>query len=593
MKRIAVGLICLLFCWTQLSYAAAGAGVYNYYGDDFNKIGYKYQQSIAPSSFKSAGTAVSTTQSTSKATTTDKDTTSTSKSNTKTATTTTKSNTKTDTTTKKATTTDTSNKQITSIKAIDTSTGQEVTVNLSDISGLTSEWLTALKFEETKHKVEIEKSDDGSIKTVTIKDSSKGVILYQYDPSSHLMAHYHTEGNLKGKINYVTSESKKDYTWRDTNATDPGKGADGYNIVQKFFYDDKGNITKVEYYAFTAGNRKKDDDKRKYSRYMYRQDTYKNGELIDTKYFNDPRPIFWEPTITGTVVKDEQGRYFLKDGKGTYYLLTARKDGFDVDKDCKVGADEMSAIDWEAYVGKEITVRGHEVQESNEEDIYCNGQKAQMFGVVDVIQADKGEKISQEWEKISEKVTEVMDNLFVIVGDEKDISKVYNKIYDKLAEELKKANISDSDILACADQEMKTSLSKQKNDPMAIDFSKYTSSQELMTQAWKVYNEKNYEQSLAFANEVIKRYEKEAKKQQASLTNFAPAGREADYWALNDVGTAYYLLGNIYRDQKDKEKAKINYKKVIDDFSFAQCWDTQGWWWKVKSAAEEELAKLR
>lgn len=471
--------------------------------------------------------------------------------------------------------------------------GNKVTVKVSDVAGLTGDWLKAAGYDPDKHTVKVEKDADGKVKLLTVSDKD-GNTLFKYDSGSRLMEHYHTSGDLKGKVDYVTSESTRKSTWRDATAKDPGMGKDGHVVVQKFKYDDKGEISSVEYYTWTAGNRKKAEDQRKYSRYMYRQDTYKDGELEKTAYYDDPRPTFWEPTITGTISKDNQGRYFLTTEDGKSYMLTARKDGFDADGDGKVGADEMSAVDWESYVGKELTVRGHQFADENESDIYVNGKKAEVFGVVDVVQTDKGEKLAEGWETVGAKVTEVMDKFFILLGEEKDTGKIYDKIYAALAKDLKEAGISDADIEKFADAAMKEKWQKTgDDDDKDIDFTKYTDSQALLKEAWKYYDKKDYANAIAFSEETITRYKEKALEQQKSLKGYAASGKEGDYWALNDVATAYFIIGESHKNKKEYEKARERYNYIIDNLGYAQCYDTKGWWWKVKEAAEKSLKEIK
>ncbi|HOU35799.1 MAG TPA: tetratricopeptide repeat protein [Candidatus Omnitrophota bacterium] len=125
-----------------------------------------------------------------------------------------------------------------------------------------------------------------------------------------------------------------------------------------------------------------------------------------------------------------------------------------------------------------------------------------------------------------------------------------------------------------------------------IEMISCTSSEALMKKAWDYYNDKDYAAAKAFAQECIDRYGEEALKQQASLKDFAPKGQESKYWALNDVATAYFILGEIYSKQKNYEKAKEAYRTIINKFGFAQCWDPQGWYWKVADAAKKALKEL-
>ena len=59
------------------------------------------------------------------------------------------------------------------------------------------------------------------------------------------------------------------------------------------------------------------------------------------------------------------------------------------------------------------------------------------------------------------------------------------------------------------------------------------------------------------------------------------------YWALNDVGTALFILGEAYRNAGQYEEAAQAYKKLINEYFYAQCWDPKGWFWKPAEAAEK------
>jgi len=130
------------------------------------------------------------------------------------------------------------------------------------------------------------------------------------------------------------------------------------------------------------------------------------------------------------------------------------------------------------------------------------------------------------------------------------------------------------------------------DDTTTPDFTNYTDSASLITEAWNKFNANDYSTAQAFAEELISRYAAEAAEQQASLSGFASSSDAADYWALNDVATAYFILGKIYAAQNKDTEAKTQFEKIIDSYSYAQCWDTQGWFWKVAQGAQEEIDKL-
>jgi hypothetical protein len=133
-----------------------------------------------------------------------------------------------------------------------------------------------------------------------------------------------------------------------------------------------------------------------------------------------------------------------------------------------------------------------------------------------------------------------------------------------------------------------TGSNQSASDPANAE--KYPDSAALLTQAWNSFNEKDYVTASAFANEAVSRYGAQAAEQQASLDDFAPEGSEAEYWALNDVATALFILGSSYKSQGNNEAAAELFNKIISDYSFAQCYDpAQDIYWKVAEAAQKEL----
>jgi len=129
-------------------------------------------------------------------------------------------------------------------------------------------------------------------------------------------------------------------------------------------------------------------------------------------------------------------------------------------------------------------------------------------------------------------------------------------------------------------------------DETKYDFGNYTSVT-LTTNAWEALAKRDYTGVAVFAKKCIELYGQKASEQQASLKNFAPSKKAFDYWALNDVGTCYFILGKSYKKQGKPEKAKEAYKKVMSDYSFSQCWDNSSKsHWRVAKAAEDQINLL-
>ncbi len=126
-----------------------------------------------------------------------------------------------------------------------------------------------------------------------------------------------------------------------------------------------------------------------------------------------------------------------------------------------------------------------------------------------------------------------------------------------------------------------------------IDYGDYTSST-LATKAWGALNAKDYPLVIALVKKNIELYAAKAKEMQASLKEYAWESKEKtmSYWALNDVGTSLFILGEAYRASGNKEEAAKAYKQLIDEYFYAQCWDPNGWFWKPAEAAQQKLGEL-
>ncbi len=123
-----------------------------------------------------------------------------------------------------------------------------------------------------------------------------------------------------------------------------------------------------------------------------------------------------------------------------------------------------------------------------------------------------------------------------------------------------------------------------------LDFGDYSSSA-LVSKAWKALGDKDLDDVLAYVNKVIELYADQAKTMQGSLTEYPWESKEKifSYWALNDVGTAFYVKGEALKNSGQMEEASEAYRQLVEDYFYAQCWDPQGWFWKPSEAAQKRL----
>lgn len=135
-------------------------------------------------------------------------------------------------------------------------------------------------------------------------------------------------------------------------------------------------------------------------------------------------------------------------------------------------------------------------------------------------------------------------------------------------------------------------------------------SQEKIEKAWAGLNahkgamdEKNLEQALVCTMSIIDRWrnqadEQQARRQQAGECRTTPVVSQKDayfasYWALADVGTAWFIRGQALSLQRRWPEAREAYKIVIDRYSCAYTWDPKGYFWKTADGAQEQYTKIQ
>ena len=124
-----------------------------------------------------------------------------------------------------------------------------------------------------------------------------------------------------------------------------------------------------------------------------------------------------------------------------------------------------------------------------------------------------------------------------------------------------------------------------------VDFGDF-SSQILTSKAWDALGASNHAAVDAYVAKCIELYADKAKEMQSSLTEAAGADKAKEYWALNDVGTCHFIRAQSKEARGDTKAALEDYKAVTEKYSFSQCWDTKGWYWKPADAAKAKVKSL-
>lgn len=127
-----------------------------------------------------------------------------------------------------------------------------------------------------------------------------------------------------------------------------------------------------------------------------------------------------------------------------------------------------------------------------------------------------------------------------------------------------------------------------------LDFGNMTS-YELVSKMWASLAKENLDEVIGYFRKMDSLYSERAKEMQTFLKDFPelPAENIHKYWALNDVGTGAFVLGEAYSLAGMKTEAAKAYQQVIDNYGFSQCWDPQGWFWRPAEGAQQKLLELQ
>lgn len=130
-------------------------------------------------------------------------------------------------------------------------------------------------------------------------------------------------------------------------------------------------------------------------------------------------------------------------------------------------------------------------------------------------------------------------------------------------------------------------------DAIAYNFGDFRSVT-LTAKAWEALGRDDIEAVLAFTNKCVELYGEQAKEMQKSLNAYPEGSNDTifTYWALNDVATNLFIQAEAYRKAGMNDEAKEAYVTIINDYSFGQTWDPNGWFWKPGVAAEEKLKMM-
>ena len=127
---------------------------------------------------------------------------------------------------------------------------------------------------------------------------------------------------------------------------------------------------------------------------------------------------------------------------------------------------------------------------------------------------------------------------------------------------------------------------------------------ELTTSAWDAFNKNDFARAIANADKCIGEFKGEADRTQENLEKSAtpppPKGKvSSDEKALilargllNDVATCYYIKGRSAQELGRRDEAIAAYKAAAR-YTYARCWDPQGWFWSPSEKAQGRLSPMK
>jgi tetratricopeptide (TPR) repeat protein len=125
----------------------------------------------------------------------------------------------------------------------------------------------------------------------------------------------------------------------------------------------------------------------------------------------------------------------------------------------------------------------------------------------------------------------------------------------------------------------------------SLDYGDYTSVT-LQVKSWDALGEGKYEDAVKYTEKCTELYEEKAREMQASLSAKPATDDVHDYWALNDVGTCYFIRGEALAKLRRNTEAIAAFKVVRDELYYAQAWDPKGWFWAPADAAYPRIEML-
>jgi cellulose synthase (UDP-forming) len=132
--------------------------------------------------------------------------------------------------------------------------------------------------------------------------------------------------------------------------------------------------------------------------------------------------------------------------------------------------------------------------------------------------------------------------------------------------------------------------------PLRRHFISRDSSEHFITEAWDRLLSYDYIGARKTAQRCISIYYDEAVRQQKVYSSLPHTPRTKEeimrFWALNDVATAYYIVGRSWYEINMKPEAKEAFDIILEKFPNSHVMDTAGKYWKLTDAVKKIFPDL-
>lgn len=110
--------------------------------------------------------------------------------------------------------------------------------------------------------------------------------------------------------------------------------------------------------------------------------------------------------------------------------------------------------------------------------------------------------------------------------------------------------------------------------------------------AWKAKAKRDWNEVIRLADHAERKWGAKARELNAGLDDYPKGQAARNYAVLNELATITLLKAGALKEKGDKAGALAAYRKIVEDYTYGQCWDNKGWWWQPAKSARDSISTL-